>query len=112
MAENDKTGLTGDINIKPKPAGEEGELAGTVHVSQADIKALQSTPTKAALQRSATDRTDDLALWTAIRNRTDAIGFNRYNEFIDRVLCQDPLPGDEAISEYGLPTIADRRTTL
>lgn len=28
-------------------------------------------------------------LWVAIRNRSEAIGYNRYAEFIDRVLCQD-----------------------
>ena len=80
-------------------------------MSQADINLLHHRrPTKVALQRSATEPTDDLALWTAIRNRTDAIGFNRYNEFIERVLCKDPTEGEA--SEYGLPTIEERRTAL
>ena len=39
------------------------------------------------LQRSASAPTDDQALWAAIRNRTAAIGFTRYQRFIDRVLC-------------------------
>ena len=42
------------------------------------------------LQRSAAGATDDQALWVAIRNRTDAINFDRYNEFINRLLCVDP----------------------
>ncbi|MFO1428593.1 MAG: hypothetical protein U1F76_00400 [Candidatus Competibacteraceae bacterium] len=46
--------------------------------------------TKVSLQRSATPRTADQALWTAIRNRTEAVAFNRYREFIDRVLCASP----------------------
>lgn len=33
--------------------------------------------------------TDDQALWSAIRNRTNAIAFERYRDFIDRVLCDD-----------------------
>ena len=39
------------------------------------------------LQRSAAGPTNDQALWVAIRNRTDAISFDRYNEFINRLLC-------------------------
>ena len=40
------------------------------------------------LQRSPASPTDDKALWVAIRNRTGAISFPRYKEFIDDVLCQ------------------------
>lgn len=39
------------------------------------------------LRRSAAASTPDQPLWSAIRNRTDAISFNRYAEFIDRLLC-------------------------
>jgi Carboxypeptidase regulatory-like domain len=39
-----------------------------------------------ALSRAAVYRTEDQALWVAIRNRTHAISFNRYREFLDRVL--------------------------
>ena len=38
------------------------------------------------LNRAATDPTLDQALWVAIRARTHAISFNRYREFISRVL--------------------------
>lgn len=31
--------------------------------------------------------TDDQALWGAIRNRTEAIGFRRYSDFIERLFC-------------------------
>jgi len=33
--------------------------------------------------------TSDQALWSAIRNRTTAIGFDRYQRYIDCVLCKD-----------------------
>jgi hypothetical protein len=48
---------------------------------------VQATVT---LQRAATGPTSDQALWVAIRNRTEAISFNRYDEFVDRLLCADP----------------------
>jgi hypothetical protein len=44
-------------------------------------------PTKVILQRSAAQPTDDQGFWAAIRNRTEAISFRRYQEFIDRVFC-------------------------
>jgi len=37
---------------------------------------------------------DDAALWAAIRNRTDAISGDRYEQFIRRVLCRDDPAGD------------------
>jgi hypothetical protein len=38
------------------------------------------------LQRTGSEPTLDQALWVAIRNRTQAISFARYREFLDRVL--------------------------
>jgi hypothetical protein len=40
-----------------------------------------------SLTRSEVSITDDAALWSAIRNRTDAIRGDRYDDFITRVLC-------------------------
>src|SRR5262249_28168953 len=47
-----------------------------------------------ALQRTAAHHTLDQALWVAIRNRTRAISFGPYRDFIDRVLNAE----DRAIS--------------
>jgi hypothetical protein len=76
------------------------------------------------LQRSAAAPTNDQALWVAIRNRTDAISFDRYNKFINRVLCPDddrvdsgrptcdrPQGGSQA-GGYGAPDIEDTRNAL
>jgi hypothetical protein len=41
------------------------------------------------LQRTGTFPTDDQALWVAIRNRTSALDFARYQTFINRVFCID-----------------------
>jgi hypothetical protein len=43
--------------------------------------------TSTALKRAAGRPTPDQALWAAIRDRTNAISFERYSEFINRVLC-------------------------
>jgi len=43
------------------------------------------------LQRSASARTNDQALWAAIRNRTAAVGFDHYHRFINHVFREgDP----------------------
>jgi hypothetical protein len=47
------------------------------------------------LERTASNRTADQALWSLIRNRTRAISFSSYSEFIHRVLCRpDTVPDD------------------
>ncbi|TYP84851.1 MULTISPECIES: hypothetical protein [Nitrosomonas] len=43
--------------------------------------------TSTALEPSAGTPTDDQALWAAIRDRTNAISFEQYNNFIERVFC-------------------------
>ena len=35
------------------------------------------------------DQTPDQILWAAIRNRTRAVGFSRYQQFVNRLLLQD-----------------------
>jgi hypothetical protein len=86
----------------------------------------------AFLGRAATTPTDDQALWAAIRNRTDAIAFDRYFEFINRLFCTREDEGtpacegapceDFALSSkqtnngstngFGAPSIRDRRDAL
>jgi hypothetical protein len=63
------------------------------------------TESKVTLQRTFAGPTDDRALWPAIRNRTAAIGFDRYKKFIDCVFCENsPTPFDDVrtkiISKY------------
>lgn len=48
---------------------------------------------RVSLTRSEVAATEDQALWGAIRNRTDAIRGDRYEEFITRVLCRDDGAG-------------------
>jgi hypothetical protein len=66
-------------------------------------------PVKVALSQAAVKLDDDAALWSAIRNRTEAIRGDRYEEFIFRVLCSEKDSKDEAVclpeegNGYGYP---------
>ncbi|MBY5406350.1 hypothetical protein [Rhizobium leguminosarum] len=51
-----------------------------------EISARHDLATKVALQRSASSPTPDQALWAAIRNRTSAMSFPRYQRFINTLL--------------------------
>ena len=53
------------------------------------VTRLVETESKVTLQRTFAGPTDDRALWTAIRNRTAAIGFDRYKKFINCVFRED-----------------------
>jgi hypothetical protein len=61
--------------------------------------AVVETEARVTLQRSFAGPTDDRALWTAIRNRTAAIGFDRYKAFIDCVFCVHPVQPDPVFDE-------------
>jgi hypothetical protein len=49
------------------------------------------------LRRSSVPPTSDQALWVAIRNSTNALGFNSYSRFIEAVMCDRP---DEAFERF------------
>jgi hypothetical protein len=62
---------------------------------------------------------DDKIFWTAIRNRTEAIGFDNYARVIDAVLCgRQGLSGEtckgqtKELTEIGAPSIQERRDNL
>jgi hypothetical protein len=77
-----------------------------------------STQVPVSLNRPDVQLTPDQGLWVAIRNRTEAISFDRYKVFIDEVLCkgnpqfrrggsQDVIPG-----AIGSPTLDQRSLEL
>ena len=78
------------LNVKTRRR--QNELETSVNVSGEAAQLLRAaasdSPRRVALQRAETISTSDQALWTAIRNRTGAIGFQAYRDFIDRVLCE------------------------
>jgi hypothetical protein len=60
-----------DIEVTPKPFAAGDDVAVT-------------------LKRAAVPPTSDQALWVAIRNSANALSFDRYNRFIEALLCDDP----------------------
>lgn len=77
--------------------------------------------TRASGVASPDELGSDKALWSAIRNRTEAIGFENYSKLIDRVLCEGEGGGKEVcktgrsypdLEDVGSPSIAERRTNL
>lgn len=54
---------------------------------------------RVSLQKAEVVVTSDAALWGAIRNRTDAIRGDRYEEFISSVLCDDADTGSAVCVE-------------
>ncbi len=49
-------------------------------------------PRPIVMRRAESRRTSDQPLWSAIRNRTLAIGFNPYKAFVDEVMCHEGFP--------------------
>jgi hypothetical protein len=74
-------------------------VPGSVPVSV--ITHLIETESKVTLRRSFVGPTDDRALWTAIRNRTAAIGFERYEKFISCVFCRDSIDINKFLTNGG-----------
>jgi hypothetical protein len=69
-------GSSGPIEVAPKPF-QAGDDVGVT------------------LKRAAVPPTADQALWVAIRNSTNAIGFENYDRFIETVICGEPDFDDE-----------------
>ncbi len=64
--------VNGEFNAEERPAQ---PISGNIGVS---------------LSRTETEATPDLALWTLIRNSTEALGFNNYMDFLDQLFCVPP----------------------
>ncbi|OQX15429.1 MAG: hypothetical protein BWK73_06725 [Thiothrix lacustris] len=63
-----------------------------VHGSETNVNA------KVTMQRASSEATKDQALWTAIRNRSQALEFSRYQAFINIVFDKDTSKSNGAIS--------------
>jgi hypothetical protein len=95
MADQDITG----INFNAEQLSDR-QFAGTVTVTgdAGDLLRRAATDRTVTLSRPERFSTPDQPLWVAIRNRTGAIGFKRYYDFINRVLCE----GKEGRSSYNV----------
>jgi hypothetical protein len=63
----------------------------TMILTPATASANQDGILPVSLQRTAMVETPQQVLWVVIRNRTNAVGWRRYKEFIDGVMCSDPV---------------------
>ena len=110
--------VQGTIKIQPS----DDKLAQTVTISgdaAGVIRRVASGPTVVQLDRSKTSPTPDQALWVLIRDRTNAISFTRYDDYITAVLCEgdgneeqtQPLDQSDR-GDYGSPSIRERRANL
>jgi hypothetical protein len=91
----DTSGLTpGNYQVTVTAKDKDGNALGErtikdIVVSQRQVKKDDVVPV--ILRHAASQPTADQALWVAIRNRTDAIGFKRFNEFVQQVFCEEGI---------------------
>lgn len=71
------------------------------------------------LTRTDAEGSSDESLWIAIRNRTEALSFKRYSEFIDAVLCREESAqhggtcvGENDERKIGAPSLGEIRRDL
>lgn len=93
-------GTYGTAPVMPPPAsvayGGEGGIRDQDHSNhwevllEAPSAGSQSGVLPVSLQRTQIEQTLDQILWVVIRNRTNAIGFRPYKQFVDGVMCHSP----------------------
>ena len=114
VKKNDSTGGPGDFLPDPPPQSNNVKVTNTlaepVLVKMAGpLDPANPIPVTGelgvSLRRSGIGSSDDQSFWAAIRDRTAALGFESYDRFIKRVLCQ--YGGQNAEDEL----LADRRPT-
>jgi len=100
-----------DIRVDGTPKNDDfwsaapfGTLPGPnpVHdATQISVTAPIETKSEVTLQRTFVARTDDAALGPAIRNRTAAIGFERYQRFINCIFGCDDTADPNLVGRFG-----------
>jgi hypothetical protein len=101
----DPDAATGDTAEPTEELGPEGELTTTVISTAGQGQRRSATRTvfvtaapgslspegivPVSLQRTAVAPTDDQILWVVVRDRTNALSFRSYRNFIDGVLCNE-----------------------
>ena len=89
----DTFGTNGPINIITVAQHSDGssmsnESSGMVTRNVLEVDARTTT----SLTRTETSFTEDTAFWTAIRNSTDGLSFNKYLSFMDWIFCGKQKP--------------------
>jgi hypothetical protein len=60
-----------------------------------DVTRAVAEPLRVTMRRAEVPPTSDQALWTVIRNSSNALSFNKYSDFMDVVLCGEPVDKKE-----------------
>ena len=84
---DEELGPEGDLTRQATGTTSSASLTVFITASQAAISPEGVVPV--SLQRTSIVGTDDQILWVIVRNRTNAVGFRPYRQFIDGILCAD-----------------------
>ena len=88
-------GTGGDPNAAALTNAPKQSPHRNIIVSEPDVQSISGN-VGVTLRRTASEPTLDQALWVAIRNRTQAISFDRYRDFLNRVLrWQEMIASDQ-----------------
>jgi hypothetical protein len=83
--------ITGQVHIEDQRQSPPEEVLAAGFTIEGDAASLlreAALPERTVtMRRAATEPTSDQVLWVVIRNRTRAIAFPRYMEYIDGVMC-------------------------
>lgn len=102
------------VNQGEEEKKNKNDLAKTINAGIDYAAKTLPTEREVTLKRTEIKPTADQALWVAIRNRTKAISFNRYSEFIDAVFCPDKKGAaqdgckENGPKEIGAPKLKER----
>jgi len=84
-----------DVLLKASGSGEDNESDNNIIIKMlSEITVVENKQiiggginSITSLTRTETTFTEDTAFWTAIRNSTDALSFNKYSSFMDSLFC-------------------------
>jgi hypothetical protein len=89
----------GTAALTPPPPGGAAALAlNTFFDATERVPQPVSGNIGVSLSRTETEPTEDLSLWTLIRNSTEALSFNNYLDFLDQLFCTPS--GDSAATPF------------
>jgi hypothetical protein len=93
--------IKGNVEFKQLQT-DQSTLAGTVKITGDAADLLRNPTLGVNLRRTQSEPTKDQAFWMAIRDRTNAIQFTTYQNFIDKVLCKHQSDNKPDAVESGL----------
>ncbi|MFF5294188.1 hypothetical protein [Paractinoplanes globisporus] len=81
------------VDFANGPENDRTHRFGRTHIQVRQTPFAAGDDVSVTLRRAAVQPTPDQALWVSIRNSTNNLGFERYTDFMDRVLCESDRRG-------------------